>query len=150
MIGAIWSSVISAGRWPMPSNSISVAPGPRRVISRAVSAGSRSEVGTAQEQGRAADLVPQIPHQDAAQAPGAVSLGDAGVVVAQEAAIAVGAHAVLGQVTPVVVVQGAERCQGGADVPLGVGEIGKPWRRGVEVDAETAQGRAGDDTGRYR
>ena len=36
VIGSIWSSVISAGRWPMPSNSISSAPGPRLVISWAV------------------------------------------------------------------------------------------------------------------
>ena len=85
LIGSIWSSVIRAGRWPMPANSISSALGPRLVISLGGGGGQQVGFGTSQEQDRAADLVPEIPHQDAAQAPGAVGLGDAGVMVAQEA-----------------------------------------------------------------
>ena len=134
----------------MPANSIS--PRPRAAPGHLLGGvgGQQVGFGTAQQQDRAADLVPEVPHQDAAQAPGAVGLGDAGVMVAQEAAIAVGAHAVLGEVAPVVVVQRAERRQRGADIVLGLGEIGKPRRRGIEVDAKAAQGRARDVRARCR
>ena len=43
-----------------------------------------------------------------------------------------------------VVGQRAERRQRGAEIVFGLGEIGEARRRGIEVDAEAAQGRAGD------
>jgi len=50
LIGAIWSSLISAGTWPTPSNSTDTVSGLRSRISFNVLAGSTSDFGAAQHQ----------------------------------------------------------------------------------------------------
>ena len=89
--------------------------------------------------------LPLVPHGDVADAPGAVGLADGRVAAQDVAALGMAADAVLGEVVPLLV---GERAVGGqdlAEMDLGRGKVGEAGRRAVEVAADPAHGRTGDE-----